>query len=236
MKLFVFQIAILFILATVTNVEAQVINAGIGGNNTVNLLARLDSDVLTKQPDLVILMVGTNDMLNSNKMITYSDYTENLTLIVEKIQATGAKVLLMCPPPVDSVYLFQRHERSLFAEAPNVKMDTVCQIVQRIAGQSGSFCINLFQEFNKMNLPRHNEDLFFRNPMNCGKPDGVHPTALGYRFIGELVFRYLKTNNLLSENLKIVCFGDSITFGSGAKGGGTVAGENYPSVLSALIK
>ena len=233
MKQFIFQLA-LFLFLTM-NLEAQVINSGIGGNNTVNLLARLEQDVLVHHPDLVILMVGTNDMLNSKKMISYPEYTQNLKSIVSQIMAKGAKVLLMCPPPVDSIYLFQRHDRSLFQEVPNEKMDSVSQIVQQIAKSSGSDCLNLFQKFNELNLPRHNQDLFFRNEMNSGKPDGVHPTPLGYRFIAESVFQFLKSTDLLKKDVKIVCFGDSITYGSGANGGGTVAGETYPAVLSSLI-
>ena len=29
----------------------------------------------------------------------------------------------------------------------------------------------------------------------------------------------------------VVCFGDSLTFGAGAKGAGTVTGETYPAAL-----
>jgi len=54
-------------------VKGQVINSGIKGNTTTDILGRLKKDVLDKKPDLVILMVGTNDMLNSKKMkvVTY---------------------------------------------------------------------------------------------------------------------------------------------------------------------
>ena len=43
--------------------EVEVINAGVGGNSSANLLKRVHEDVIAKQPDLVILMVGTNDAL-----------------------------------------------------------------------------------------------------------------------------------------------------------------------------
>ncbi|HEX2949579.1 MAG TPA: GDSL-type esterase/lipase family protein, partial [Armatimonadota bacterium] len=42
---------------------SEVLNAGVGGNNTRMLLERLDADVLAQHPDLVVLMVGTNDAL-----------------------------------------------------------------------------------------------------------------------------------------------------------------------------
>ena len=91
---------------------------------------------------------------------------------------------------------------------------------------------DLYQEFIELGLPKHNSDLLFRNQKNCGVKDGVHPTALGYHFIAENVFQFLKQNDLLNKYNKIICLGDSITAGSGSKGVGTVMGENYPSFLN----
>jgi lysophospholipase L1-like esterase len=34
----------------------------------------------------------------------------------------------------------------------------------------------------------------------------------------------------------VVCFGDSLTFGSGVKGAGTAEGEAYPAVLRRLFE
>ena len=34
----------------------------------------------------------------------------------------------------------------------------------------------------------------------------------------------------------VVCFGDSLTFGSGVKGAGTTEGEAYPAVLRRLFE
>lgn len=219
----------------ILNIYAQVVNAGVGGNSTVNLLERLDTDVLQQAPDLVILMVGTNDMLNSKKMISYGQYEKNLRKLVQKIRDKGAAILLMSSPPVDSVYLFERHDKKMFTEVPNVKLDTVRQITVRIAKEHELKHLDLYQVFSEMNLPKHNEDLFFRNPKNSKVRDGVHLTALGYQFIGELVFHYLKENKLLKVGKKIVCFGDSITNGGGINGEITAEAKNYPSILYGLI-
>ena len=75
--------------------EIRVINAGIGGNNSRNLLARIDSDVLRHRPDLVILMVGSNDMLNSNNAVPLAEYEKNLDQLAAKIVRSGSKLVLM---------------------------------------------------------------------------------------------------------------------------------------------
>jgi len=41
--------------------EDEIINAGVGGDTVVNLLRRLDVDVLSHHPDAVFVMVGGND-------------------------------------------------------------------------------------------------------------------------------------------------------------------------------
>lgn len=225
---------ILYLVGSLS-VNAQVINTGVSGNTTLNLLERLNTDVLQQQPDLVILMVGTNDMLNSKKMISYKSYEINLRELVNKIQASGTKILLLSPPPVDSVYLFQRHDKTLFKDPPNTKLDSVRQIMQKVSIDNGLQYLDIHLSFQKRNLPEHNSDLFIRNIRNSGRPDGVHPTALGYHFIAASVFAFIKTKYESFKSRRIVCFGDSITYGSSVKQGGTVQGDSYPAVLERLI-
>lgn len=214
----------------VTNSEktTKVINAGIGGNTTKDLLKRIDKDVLAKKPNLVIMMVGTNDMLNSKKMLNYKTYTSNLEMLIKKIKSSGSQLVLMTPIPADSIYLFERHDKSLFKEMPNQKIDKVVDIVKKLAQENSVYFYNLNKEFKILNLPQHNQDLFIKNQKNSQRKDGVHPTALGYRFIAQNVYQFLKENNLLESKTKIICFGDSIT-----RGGGN--GANYPMYLNDLI-
>ncbi|WP_319481345.1 GDSL-type esterase/lipase family protein [uncultured Draconibacterium sp.] len=223
-------------MSVLINVDAQVINAGVAGNTSTDLLARIERDVISLNPDLVIVMVGTNDMLNSKKMASYKTYASNLSEIVRKLKQNSAQVILMAPPPVDSVFLFERHDRKLFHEIPNVKLDSVRQIITRIAKKEQVGYIDIYQKFLNLNLPQHNQDLFIMNPQNSGYRDGVHPTALGYHFIAENVFQFLQKNKLFEKGDKVLCFGDSITFGSKVKGSGTAEGETYPAYLQQLIE
>ncbi|GAB5552971.1 MAG: hypothetical protein Sapg2KO_25620 [Saprospiraceae bacterium] len=214
----------------VSKTNAQLINAGVSGNSTTDLLNRIDKDVLAHRPELVILMVGTNDLLNSKKIINYSSYQSNLNQIIKKLKSEEIKVLVMSSPPVDSAYLFRRHDRNLYLAAPNQILDSASQIVRKVAMENDALFLNLFEKFSELGLPKHNEDLFFRNQMNSGTKDGVHPTALGYHFIAEQVFQFLKHQKLVHKDLKIICFGDSITFGAGVD-----KSKNYPTYLTHLL-
>ena len=56
--------------------EHQLINAGVGGNTVLNLLRRVEDDVLAQAPDGVFVMVGGNDAISSSQPNTRSYYRQ----------------------------------------------------------------------------------------------------------------------------------------------------------------
>ena len=234
MKFLILNLIIILSTKTVVS-EIKVINAGIGGNNTIDLLNRIDTDVISKDPGMVVVMAGTNDMLNSRKMLSYEEYSTNLRLITQKLKKSGMEVILISPPPVDSIFLFERHDRELFIESPNAKLDSISHINREIAFENNVYFIDLFEIFRNRNIPKHNEDLFIRNPKNSGIRDGVHPTEKGLMLIAEIIYRFLKENYLLRKDMKILCFGDSITRGINVSKKGEISVASYPSYLLGLL-
>jgi len=78
-------------------IEVRVVNGGVSGDTTAGGLARLGW-ALADKPDLVILELGANDALRGIDPATVRD---NLDKMIRKIEANGAKVLLvgMLAPP-----------------------------------------------------------------------------------------------------------------------------------------
>lgn len=75
-------------------------NAGINGNTTEQMLARLDQDVLSRDPDTVFVLGGTNDLLRGiDRAVTVA----NLRQIVDRILAADADVYLGTIPPQEAV-------------------------------------------------------------------------------------------------------------------------------------
>jgi len=69
----------------------QVINAGIPGDTTARALLRLERDVLSRSPRLVLITLGGNDLKNGvDKKIAF----KNLREIVTAIQDEGALVVI----------------------------------------------------------------------------------------------------------------------------------------------
>src|SRR4051794_4928637 len=71
-------------------IDAHVVNAGVSGDTSAGGLARLDWSLADK-PDLVILELGANDMLRG---IAPEAVRANLDKIIDKIKASGARLLL----------------------------------------------------------------------------------------------------------------------------------------------
>jgi acyl-CoA thioesterase-1 len=67
-------------------------NAGRSGDTTGSALARLDQDVLSRNPRIVIVLLGGNDFL---RRVPTADTFRNLSTIVERIRARGAAVVLV---------------------------------------------------------------------------------------------------------------------------------------------
>ena len=68
-----------------------VINAGAPGDTTASALTRLQRDVLSRSPDMVLITLGGNDLKNGvAKDIAF----KNLKRIVKSIQGQGARVII----------------------------------------------------------------------------------------------------------------------------------------------
>lgn len=211
--------------------ERTVINAGRGGDTTADLLARLEGDVLAQAPDLVVLLAGTNDRLNSPKAIPLAQYEENLRDLVRRIAARGAKVLLVTIPPAHEPYLLKRHPREFFGrERAEARIASVNDAVRRVARERAIPVVDFFAAVENAGGASERAGSLIRNRENSGSEDGVHPTAKGYRLLGNLVAEAI-TREHLQDARRIICFGDSITRGVHMSGEGTATGETYPAFL-----
>ena len=92
----------------------KVINAGVSGEESSEGLKRLPR-FLKGKPDIVILCHGANDILRKNSMKLMK---ENLLAMVDMIQESGAKVILVGVPDI-SFLVFSPH--SIYKEIAKEK-------------------------------------------------------------------------------------------------------------------
>ena len=76
-------------------VEARPIAAGISGHKSNNMLARVDKDVIAKQPQWMTLSCGVNDVWHGANGVPLDAYMTNITALVDKVDAAGIKVMIL---------------------------------------------------------------------------------------------------------------------------------------------
>ena len=82
----------------------QVINAGVNGNTSADVLAR-SAAIIAQNPDLVLLGVGGNDVLRRTESMTTK---ANITATIATIKAANIPVVLIAEPHFSSSALFGR--------------------------------------------------------------------------------------------------------------------------------
>lgn len=70
----------------------SIINSGISGDTTADALARLQSSVISQDPDVVIVFLGGNDILRARPL---EETINNLRSIITQTKASGSRVILI---------------------------------------------------------------------------------------------------------------------------------------------
>ena len=72
-------------------ISKPVLNKGVPGDTTARALARLEQDVLSQSPRMVLITLGGNDLKNG---VSKGTAFQNLKSIIESIQARRALVVI----------------------------------------------------------------------------------------------------------------------------------------------
>lgn len=166
-----------------TNVE--IIGAGISGNKVTDLRQRLETDVLSKRPTIVVIYIGINDVWHfkfADRGLTGTskdDYRTILTEIVATIQSTGAKVILCTPSVVG--------EKKHGTNELDPMLDEYSDISRNIAAEQNALLLDLRSEFLSYlaanNLSNSEKDILTY--------DGVHLNRAGNMFVAKKMVNVL---------------------------------------------
>lgn len=91
--------------AVAPDAAVEVINRGISGNRTIELLERWKEDCLDLAPTHLSIMIGVNDIWHDNvgKGVKLPDYRANMKRLIESALSGGIpNVILMTPTTVDA--------------------------------------------------------------------------------------------------------------------------------------
>ena len=131
----------------------NVINAAIGGTCAKASLARMDSQVLKHEPDLIIICFGLNDVNG-----TLENYIEPMREIFAKALASGAETIFMTPnmlntyqhPQTASVHFDYAAKTAEFQNSG--RMDKYIYSAVKLANEMGVTvvdCYSMWKELSK---------------------------------------------------------------------------------------
>ena len=87
----------------------RTINSGVAGHSSAQGLRRIKQDVLDHQPDVVVILFGTNDLrVDAPKVyVPVDQYRKNLKAMVEACAEIDARVVICTLPPIDKTAYFE---------------------------------------------------------------------------------------------------------------------------------
>jgi acyl-CoA thioesterase-1 len=167
----------------------SIINAGVSGNTTRDALARLNRDVLSKDPSVVLVWLGGNDILQRYYEDVFNgaenpDLLETLRLILLRI--TGK---LPAPQGITEAETFE----NLTQVVTRIQNDGAVVIMIGFSG--GVFDDQLESRYQA--VANETNSIYVPNAMSgvIGRPsrmgDLVHPNGVGYGIIADKVLPYL---------------------------------------------
>ena len=209
----------------------EVWNAGFPGDTTVELLRRFERDVASKQPDLVILWAGVNDMLYPGHTVPEAVFQRNYRFLVSRCTAIGASVLAGTLPPQIEPYLIEQFPGvAEFPDSPGERIARGNALLEELDLPTADFGAVV-----RSRPVAETADSFLRNESNSRMRDGLHLTAAGCEAIARCALDAIERYHLPSS--RVVCFGDSLTYGVYLRGRGTArtGAETYPAKLLELL-
>ena len=147
------------------------INSGVGGDTTVQGVARFEHDVLVYGPRTVLIAYGLNDPSNG---IPVSQFRANVLKMIKVANPKRRRVILLTPNPRPVEYLGETKEQL------NGKLYPYVLEIRRIARQQKLGVVDVYAAF---------AELSFRDNLLSYFDDIIHPNAAGHDVIYRLFVR-----------------------------------------------
>ncbi len=164
----------------------EFIGAGVSGNKVYDLYLRMDNDVMVKDPDIVIIYIGVNDVWHKATSGTGTDAGKFETFyqaIIDKLKTKSIKIILCTPAAIG--------EKTDFSNQQDGDMNEYSNIIRRIAKKNELAIVDLRKAFLDHNL-KNNPDNKDRGILTT---DRVHLNARGNQFVAEEMWKVLKHMN-----------------------------------------
>lgn len=164
--------------------QYEFIGAGIGGNKVYDLYLRVEDDVLAKNPDVVVIYIGVNDVWHKQLTGTGTDYDKFerfYNALLKKFQAKNIKVVLATPAVIG--------ERTDNSNQMDGDLNRYSALIRTIAEKNKLPLVDLrkgFMDYNLKNNPENKEQGILTT-------DRVHLNEKGNEFVAGEMWKAIQT-------------------------------------------
>lgn len=161
--------------------DLPVVNSGISGNMTNDILGNMEERVYRYNPSKVFLLIGTNDLLKDSSV---DDIVDGVTKIVTNIQKNRpySKIYLESILPVNHSDDDKIDEEMVSKKRPNEKIREINSKLKEMAVKKKITYIDLYTV-----LADDNQELKLEYTS-----DGLHLSEEGYRKVTDVLMNYIK--------------------------------------------
>jgi len=159
------------------------VGSGISANKVYDLYLRLEDDVLSKDPDVVIIWVGVNDVWHKTLLGTGTDadkFEKFYYAILRKLKDRNIKAILCTQAVVG--------EKTDFSNPLDGDLNRYCNIIRDIAQKSNLPLIDLRKEFLQYEEINNHDN----QEKNILTYDKVHLNDQGNKFVAGLMWKAVK--------------------------------------------
>lgn len=161
----------------------EFIGAGIGGNKIYDLYLRMDDDVLAKNPDIVFIYIGVNDVWHKATSGTGTDadkFEKFYTAVINKLKDKNIKVVLCTPAAIG--------EKTDFSNSQDGDLNEYSKIIRNLSTKNNLQLVDLRKSFLEYDL-KNNPDNKDRGILTT---DRVHLNAKGNQLVAEEMWKLIK--------------------------------------------
>ncbi len=164
--------------ATYPEYDFRIINSGVSGHTSRDLLARFDRDIVAKNPDWVSICIGINDVWRQfdspaipESHVLPDEYKENLEKMILKIKDNVKGIFILSP------YIMEPNRE----DAMRKRTDEYVAICKELSEKYGCIFVNfqkMYEDFFKI---RHSAFIAW---------DRVHPNQIGAVLMAKEFLKY----------------------------------------------
>lgn len=160
----------------------EFVGAGIGGNKVYDLYLRMETDVLDKKPDAVVIFIGVNDVWHKKLLGTGTDadkFEQFYNAIIKKLKERKIAVYMCTPAAIG--------EKWDCTNSLDGELNSYSEIVRKIARQNNCPLIDLRRKFLDYLKANNTEN----KDKGILTTDGVHLNAKGNQFVAQEIYNSL---------------------------------------------